>query len=50
MDIGRELNDVNLVVAVILIIMAISIAVDLLIFENITKSIRRKWGMAGENL
>jgi NitT/TauT family transport system permease protein len=41
---GRELNDMSKVMAVMFIIMAISIIVDKLIFGVIELKIRRRWG------
>jgi NitT/TauT family transport system permease protein len=43
---GRELNDMNQVVAVMFIIAFISIAVDNLVFGRIELSIKRRWGLA----
>lgn len=42
---GRELNDMNQVIAVMIMIAFISILVDKLIFGRIESNIRRKWGI-----
>lgn len=44
--VGRELNDMSQVLAVMLIIAFISILVDKLIFGRVERNIRRKWGLA----
>ena len=41
---GRELNDISQVIAVIFIIMAISILIDKFIFGIIESKIKRRWG------
>jgi NitT/TauT family transport system permease protein len=43
---GRELNDMNQVIAVMLMIAFISILVDKLVFGKIESNIRRRWGMS----
>lgn len=43
--IGRELNDVSQVMAVVLLILAIGLLVDRLIFFRIETSVRRRWGL-----
>jgi NitT/TauT family transport system permease protein len=43
---GRDFNDINLVVAVMLLIVAIGFAVDAVVFRTIEKSIEYKRGMA----
>lgn len=45
---GRELNDINRVVAVMLLIMAVGLAVDKLVFERLENRVRRKWGLKRE--
>lgn len=42
---GRELNDINRVVAVMVVIMLIGLAVDNLVLGRIESRIRRKWGL-----
>lgn len=43
--IGRELNDVSQVMAVVLLILAIGLLVDRLIFFKIETAIRKRWGL-----
>jgi NitT/TauT family transport system permease protein len=43
---GRDLNDMSQVLAVMLLIMAIGQIVDRLVFETLENRIRRKWGVA----
>lgn len=45
LNMGRELNDMSQVVAVMLIIMLISIFVDRMVFERIELRIRRRYGL-----
>jgi NitT/TauT family transport system permease protein len=42
---GRDLNDINQVVAIMLLIALIGYVVDGLLFRRIDSSIRQKWGM-----
>jgi len=42
---GRELNDMSQVIAVMIMIAAISVLADKFVFGRIEASIRRKWGM-----
>jgi NitT/TauT family transport system permease protein len=42
---GRDLNDINQVVAIMLLIAVIGYVVDGLLFRRIDSSIRQKWGM-----
>lgn len=44
---GRDLNDMSQVVAVMIVIMAIGQFVDRFVFDQLEKRIRRKWGVAG---
>lgn len=44
---GRDLNDMNQVVAVMAVIMAIGYIVDRLLFERVEVRIRHQWGLAG---
>ena len=44
---GRDLNDMSQVVAVMAIIMAIGHIVDRLLFERLENRIRHKWGLVG---
>jgi NitT/TauT family transport system permease protein len=43
---GRDLNDINQVVAVMFLISAIGYLVDGLVFRTIERSLRHKWGFA----
>lgn len=43
--VGRDLADINQVVAVMVIIIVLGLAVDKLLFERIEKSLRYKWGL-----
>lgn len=43
---GRDLNDINLVVAVMVIIAALGYAVDGILFRRLDASLRHRWGMA----
>lgn len=43
---GRDLNDLSQVLAVMVLIMAIGHFVDRLLFERLEHSLRRKWGLA----
>ncbi|MGH9681030.1 MAG: ABC transporter permease, partial [Candidatus Acidiferrales bacterium] len=42
---GRDLNDINLVVAVMILIAALGYAVDGILFRRLDASLRRRWGM-----
>jgi len=44
---GRELNDMSQVVAVMLVIIAIGLLVDRLIFAPIETRVRARWGLTG---
>ena len=41
---GRELNDISQVIAVIILIMIISVLIDKFIFGIIESRIKRRWG------
>jgi NitT/TauT family transport system permease protein len=43
---GRDLNDINLVVAVMILIALLGYAVDGILFRRLDISIRNKWGLA----
>ncbi|HZR55963.1 MAG TPA: ABC transporter permease [Terriglobales bacterium] len=43
---GRDLNDMNLVIAVMLLIIAIGYIVDGLVFQTAERRLQRKWGLA----
>jgi len=42
---GRELNDMSQVVAVMLVIIGIGLCVDRLVFARLGNSVRRRWGL-----
>jgi NitT/TauT family transport system permease protein len=44
---GRELNDIELVIAVIVVIAAIGIVVEQVVFTRFERWVRRRWGLAG---
>lgn len=43
---GRDLNDISLVIAVMFVIASIGFLVDTLVFRAVERSLRRKWGLA----
>ncbi len=43
---GRELNDMSQVIAVMLVIIALGLAVDRLIFSPVEHRVRERWGLA----
>jgi len=43
---GRDLNDMSQVIAVMILIIAIGYIVDGLVFKNLERTLQRKWGMA----
>jgi NitT/TauT family transport system permease protein len=43
---GRDLNDINLVVAVMALIALLGYIVDGIVFRKLDASIRHKWGMS----
>jgi NitT/TauT family transport system permease protein len=43
---GRDLNDMSQVLAVMLLIVAIGAVVDRAVFRTIERQLRRKWGLA----
>jgi NitT/TauT family transport system permease protein len=43
---GRDLNDISQVVAVMVVIILIGFAVDGLIFRIVERNLRRKWGLS----
>lgn len=44
---GRDLNDMSQVLAVMVLIIVIGQLVDGLVFEKLEKGVRRRWGLAG---
>lgn len=47
LNMGRELNDMSQVIAVMLVIIAIGLAVDRLIFAPLESRVRERWGLLG---
>ncbi len=45
LTLGRELNDMSQVIAVMLVIIAIGLAVDRLVFAPIETRVRERWGL-----
>lgn len=45
LQVGRELNDMNQVIAVMLVIVIIGLVVDRVIFAILERNIREKWGL-----
>jgi sulfonate transport system permease protein len=43
---GRDLNDINQVVAVMVLIVAIGYLVDGFVFRTIERNLRQRWGLA----
>jgi NitT/TauT family transport system permease protein len=43
--IGRDLNDMSAVIAVMILIVAIGYVVDGLVFKSIERHLQRKWGL-----
>ncbi|TMB97507.1 MAG: ABC transporter permease [Chloroflexi bacterium] len=46
LDLGRSLNDMSLVLAVMLVIVAIGLFVDFLVFGRIERFVQERWGLA----
>ncbi len=47
LTVGRDLNDMSLVIAVMIVIVLVGLFVDRLIFGVAEQAIRRRWGLAG---
>lgn len=45
LQIGRELNDINQVVAIMFVIMSLGLLIERLVFAKLEISIRKKWGL-----
>jgi sulfonate transport system permease protein len=45
---GRELNDMSQVIAVMLVIIALGLAVDRLVFTPVEHRVRERWGLASQ--
>ncbi len=47
LNVGRDLNDMSLVLAVMTLLILIGVIADRLIFTRLENSVRRRWGLAG---
>jgi NitT/TauT family transport system permease protein len=47
LTVGRDLNDMSLVIAVMILIVLVGLVVDRLVFGTVEQLIRRRWGLAG---
>jgi len=45
LDTGRQFNDMSMMMASILVILAIGLTVDLLVFSKVERTVRRRWGL-----
>jgi NitT/TauT family transport system permease protein len=43
---GRDLNDINQIIAVMVLISAIGFLIDGLVFRNVESRLRRIWGIS----
>ncbi|GIV04324.1 MAG: sulfate ABC transporter permease [Fimbriimonadales bacterium] len=46
LNLGRDLNDVNLLAATMIVIVVVGLAVDRLVFGRVDSAVRRRWGLA----
>jgi NitT/TauT family transport system permease protein len=47
LTVGRDLNDMSLVIAVMIVIVLVGLVVDRLVFGTAERAIRRRWGFVG---
>ena len=47
LTVGRDLNDSSMVVAVMIVIVLIGLTFDTLVFGQMEKAVRRRWGLGG---
>ena len=47
LTVGRDLNDSSLVIAVMIVVVLIGLTFDMLVFGQMEKVIRRRWGLSG---
>jgi len=47
LTVGRDLNDMSLVIAVMILIVLVGLVVDRLVFGTVEQAIRRRWGLSG---
>ena len=45
LNMGRELNDMSQVIAVMIVIICIGVSMDLLVFGSMEKKVRQLWGL-----
>jgi NitT/TauT family transport system permease protein len=45
LQMGRELNDINQIIAVMLVIMCIGLLIERLIFARVERDVKRRWGL-----
>jgi NitT/TauT family transport system permease protein len=45
LQVGRELNDINQIVAVMLLIMGIGYVIERLVFKRLENGVKKKWGL-----
>jgi len=43
---GRELNDLAMVLAVMVVIVLVGLAADQLVFERVERAVHARWGVA----
>jgi NitT/TauT family transport system permease protein len=43
---GRDLNDMSQVIAVMLLIIALGYLVNRFVFQNMVRALQRRWGLA----
>ena len=46
--VGRSLNDISQVIAIMIIIMMVGLVVDAIVFKRLEKYVRYRWGIEGE--
>jgi sulfonate transport system permease protein len=49
LTVGRDLNDMSLVIAVMILIVLVGLIVDRLVFGTVEQAIRRRWGLSGSH-
>jgi NitT/TauT family transport system permease protein len=47
LTVGRDLNDMSLVIAVMMLIVLVGLVIDRLIFGTAERAIRDRWGLVG---
>jgi len=46
LNVGRQLNDVSQVIAIMIVIMGIGIAVDGIVFKRVERKVMSRWGLS----